>query len=531
MIGPVSGTGRAMMASLQQAIQKGMPPDQAIQYVKSMATQGVAPLADLYAMMNQFQRLKQQPVQAPQTPPTIRDQLNMAEQQQAQQQMAMQQGLGGMPAPVMEQAQFAGGGIVAFAAGSEDAVSSEGGVEAEIERLESALRTDDYIKQGLGGSFGRAVASRTLPMGYAERLEAEKKLARLKNVPRAEAAPDFSLRGPPVKPSFALSSAYGLPQKTDERTGLPIGLDSASSAVATKPDVAPAPKPDAAPPAPARKLVAAAPRAATAAPAVAAPKMPSVADFEQQLQERNKPFVEATERYRSFLQGEEATSKEEAKRDRLLALAQAGFAMAQEGSKPGATFLGSAGAAGSDFTKSMTQLNREAAVARRNMQKELLALDQAKAANDVNMYNVAYQNYTKDRDFVTQVDQFNQGMDLKRTELALQRSLGYARINAEMTNSLIAAGVRKDEAAVQAAERLQRLRLEVYKAGREAAENVKLTEEYQDESPEGQAKMLQAAFDAEASRIGAYLGIGAMGGATSDAVSAADRIVGIGGTR
>lgn len=114
MIGPVSGTGRAMMASLQQAIQKGMPPDQAIQYVKSMATQGVAPLADLYAMMNQFQRLKQQPVQAPQTPPTIRDQLNMAEQQQAQQQMTMQQGLGGLPAPAMEQAQFAGGGIVAF---------------------------------------------------------------------------------------------------------------------------------------------------------------------------------------------------------------------------------------------------------------------------------------------------------------------------------------------------------------------------------------------------------------------------------
>jgi hypothetical protein len=137
MIGPVSGTGRTMMASLQQAIQKGMPPDQAIQYVKSMATQGVAPLTDLYAMMNQFQRLKQQPVQAPQTPPTIRDQLNMAEQQQAQQQMAMQQqaqqqmamqqGLGGMPVPAMEQAQFAGGGIVAFAAGSEDPVSSRSG--------------------------------------------------------------------------------------------------------------------------------------------------------------------------------------------------------------------------------------------------------------------------------------------------------------------------------------------------------------------------------------------------------------------
>jgi hypothetical protein len=41
-------------------------------------------------------------------------QQQMAMQQQAQQQMAMQQGLGGMPAPAMEQAQFAGGGIVAF---------------------------------------------------------------------------------------------------------------------------------------------------------------------------------------------------------------------------------------------------------------------------------------------------------------------------------------------------------------------------------------------------------------------------------
>jgi hypothetical protein len=132
MIGPVSGTGRAMMASLQQAMSKGMPPDQAIQYVKGMATQGVAPLADLYAMMNQFQRLKQQQVQPPQTPPTIKDQLNMADQQQQMQ--AQQGGIAGMQAPPpagqpmdrglgaidagrMEYPQFAGGGIVAFAEG------------------------------------------------------------------------------------------------------------------------------------------------------------------------------------------------------------------------------------------------------------------------------------------------------------------------------------------------------------------------------------------------------------------------------
>jgi hypothetical protein len=118
-----------MMASLQQAISKGMPPDQAIQYVKGMATQGVAPLTDLYSMMNQFQRLKQQQVKPPQTPPTIKDQLNMLDQQQQmqpqqgniQQMQAgapapqpMDRGLGAIDAGRMEYPQFAGGGIVAF---------------------------------------------------------------------------------------------------------------------------------------------------------------------------------------------------------------------------------------------------------------------------------------------------------------------------------------------------------------------------------------------------------------------------------
>jgi len=146
MIGPVSGTGRAMMSSLQQAIDKGMPPDQAIQYVKSMATQGVAPMTDLYAMVNQFQRLKQPQAQAPQTPPTIKDQLNMAEQQQQMQAQqggiagmqapapapqAMDRGLGAIDAGLMEYPQFAGGGVVALAEGGDP----ERELKAEIQRI------------------------------------------------------------------------------------------------------------------------------------------------------------------------------------------------------------------------------------------------------------------------------------------------------------------------------------------------------------------------------------------------------------
>jgi hypothetical protein len=59
------------------------------------------------------QQLAQQP---PAAPPTVAQQYDQAAMQQAQQ-ARMAQGLGGMPAPTMERASFAGGGIVAFADG------------------------------------------------------------------------------------------------------------------------------------------------------------------------------------------------------------------------------------------------------------------------------------------------------------------------------------------------------------------------------------------------------------------------------
>ncbi len=173
MFGPVSGTGRAMMASLQQAIQKGMPPDQAVQYVKSMATQGIAPMTDLYAMMNQFQRLKQQQVQPPQTPPTIKDQLNIAEQQMQAQQggiaglqapapqgQPMDRGLGAIDAGRMEYPQFAGGGIVAF---------QEGGTS-----LSDMFSSAVGAAKDLGSAYGTAVMN---PFGNVAETEAAKSLA------------------------------------------------------------------------------------------------------------------------------------------------------------------------------------------------------------------------------------------------------------------------------------------------------------------------------------------------------------------
>jgi hypothetical protein len=127
MIGPVSTTGQAMMQSLQNAMAKGMPAEQAIAYVKSLAMDGIAPLTDLYAMMMQFQRLKQ-PTRRPPEGGSIRENmamLNQAPQDEGIRQAAggglmrdpMMMGLGGMNAGTMENPSFAGGGIVAFQQG------------------------------------------------------------------------------------------------------------------------------------------------------------------------------------------------------------------------------------------------------------------------------------------------------------------------------------------------------------------------------------------------------------------------------
>jgi hypothetical protein len=154
-----------MMASLQQAMQKGMPPEQAIQYVKGMAMQGVAPLADLYSMMNQFQRLKQQQAKPPQTPPTIRDQLNMMDQQQQMQPQQsgiaqlqapppagqpMDRGLGAIDAGRMEYPQFAGGGIVAFVNGGEADSVEDMLIRQYVPEYDSLPpEQQDFIKQRL----------------------------------------------------------------------------------------------------------------------------------------------------------------------------------------------------------------------------------------------------------------------------------------------------------------------------------------------------------------------------------------------
>lgn len=400
MIGPVSGTGRAMMASLQQAMQKGMPPDQAIQYVKSMATQGVAPLADLYSMMNQFQRLKQQQVKPPQTPPTIRDQLNMMDQQQQQMTPPMNQGLGGIDAGSMENPSFAGGGIVAFQEGG-GADSLWGG----IKDFGSAYLT--AVKNPFGG-IAPSETSQALsqsPEFSDEDILIELRTALLKG----DQARADELRGAYLqRNSKNLIAAQRNIRQLNEQIKAEKTAQSVTSLMR--------PKTETAPPAP-------------------APSAPSVAtqpagDFnigrnilntqrgELETEAKLSPLErarqseqdlaalgigEASRKRGEYLTQREAEAGQDLAKDKRMALAQAGFAMAEAASRRGRErtgFLGAAAIGGTTGTKLYQAALKENRAIKDKIAENRFALEQA---NEM----IKMGNY---RDGVTQANQAKQNL-------------------------------------------------------------------------------------------------------------------------
>jgi len=132
------------VAATEQFIQKNkIPPEQVPQFLLSM---GADPR--LAGLVMKYQRLKQEASTAPQGPPpstTVAQDIDMQLQGgQPPQPSAspatpaspappMQQGIGGLPAPVMDNAEFAGGGIVAF--------SGEEGSFVQDGELQEAMRT------------------------------------------------------------------------------------------------------------------------------------------------------------------------------------------------------------------------------------------------------------------------------------------------------------------------------------------------------------------------------------------------------
>jgi hypothetical protein len=180
-ITPLNPLVRTMLTSLHGAMAKGMPMDQAMTYVKSMAQQGIAPLVDLSAMLRQFEQLKQ-PETRPMQTGTVRDQINMAAQaragglggfqmqptqtapqiatqpmmspQMTAPQMAPQaSGLASLDAGAMENPRgYAGGGIVAFDEGGVSA-STPPIVAANLPKPRSDQQIYDYFANIMGQGY------------------------------------------------------------------------------------------------------------------------------------------------------------------------------------------------------------------------------------------------------------------------------------------------------------------------------------------------------------------------------------------
>jgi len=359
----------------QQAIDKGMPPDQAIQYVKSMAQQGIAPLADLYSMMMQFERLKQKQVQPPPAG-TIRDQLNQMEQMQAQaaaqpvpqMQAPMDQGLGAVSAGAMENPQFAGGGIVAFQEGGGPADSKA--LEAEVLRI---LKKSPYSRtaeeNALLQAAGIEVSRRTI--------------------------------GEPVKiPGADIIKRIIDPSDITGFTGV-IGIEPPSApAVATAPTQSAVPtttSPFAAQAAPASfdQMLAGAQRGVPQDVAPAAPLAAGIdlgvanasrgrnpfAELIEQVQERKFQDLPDTFTPEERKRIEKDISKLETDKQRAanMALAQAGFGMAAAASRSGRQRTSTLGALAEGALAGMQQYNanqKELRQTERDLNREMRVLNQ-----------------------------------------------------------------------------------------------------------------------------------------------------------
>ena len=410
MIGPVSSTGRSMMASLQQAIQKGMPVDQAIAYVKGMSTQGVAPLTDLYTMMNQFQRLKQQQVQPPQTPPTIKDQIGQMDMQQRMQQQLrdqmrqggniqqmqagapapqpMDRGLGAIDAGRMQYPQFAGGGIVAFADGGDVVHMAEGTPRSAFQAVgapltsfedvtEGDLLTSDEEKELAGllqlqrnvsmspyvdpasatlwerskpryqelimkrkGAQEKDISTRS---EAAARAEAERR--GLKYVPPASAVPAAPPVEKPAPPKPAGAATYGLGGDYGDFSKIRSGYSDIEKQLK---------------------------------PAAEKTVEQNLADIEAL--QKKQGIGEASRKRGEYLTQRELEAGKSLDQDKRMALAQAGFAMAEAASRRGRDrtgFLGAAAIGGTTGTKLYQAALKENQAIKDRIADNRFALDQA----------------------------------------------------------------------------------------------------------------------------------------------------------
>jgi hypothetical protein len=93
----------------------------------------------------------------------------------------------------------------------------------------------------------------------------------------------------------------------------------------------------------------------------------------------------------ALLDKEEAEGKKQASQDRRMALAQAGFAMAEAAGRPGAKFLGAAGVGGQSYVANRVAADKSARDYQRTLARERINLQRADEALKMGNINLAIQ--------------------------------------------------------------------------------------------------------------------------------------------
>ena len=366
---PISPVGRAVLPAMQ-----GASPDQATARAAEVAKTGLIPFDQAISMKQMADSISKSGGMMNQGPPetvvgSLRRQIQEAMNPPAAP-PAMNAGVASlsMPNDMYADVGMAGGGIVAF---------QEGGLYRGPYAPPQRMPYDAPV----GAAF-------------------EDELLR-----RIRAAEGVK---PPGVYTGQLTESGSRVDLTEPTPSAPAAAPAPTAVVTARPPVEGlGGKPFAAPP-PALRAAPPAPTGPTAPTGIASliPR-PDQGAIQKEVAESYGGLKDALKRQDDLLKERGAKLTDRADAQSKLLLAMTGFQMAAEASKPGATFLGSAGAAGSEYAKSRIAANEKFADSMDRLADSRAELDVAEAQLGVTQsdktyerYNNALKAYSEDQDRV-----------------------------------------------------------------------------------------------------------------------------------
>ena len=407
---PISPYGRAFLGGVQ-----GASPDQVAQRAAEVDKAGLIPFADAIRIKQMADQLSKSGAGMNQPPQgTVLDSLRgqiqsaLGPQQMAPQQMPPQDqyaGLRALPVPddMYADVGMAGGGIVAF---------QEGGLNrgpyAPPQRMPYDAPVGDAFERELLRRIREAEGVRPPPSKYT-----------------------------PTEDRGALSGLFST--LTEPTPSAPAAAPAPTVAAVARPPVEGlGGKPFAAPPRAEGLPSLLAPSAAQRPAAPPRLTESSLEKFKKEAEEEYKPLAERFREYDSVLKKRGADIEERAAASSKWLAAMTGFQMAAEASKPGATFLGSAGAAGAEYAKNRIEMNERFADKYDDLTDAQFKMATAQAQLEFDKSERAYDRFYKAQDDVYKQQQLlNQvrGLDIEqsrvdvaREELAQERLAGDPRL-------------------------------------------------------------------------------------------------------